>query len=210
MRILMLSWEFPPHVVGGLGKHVADLAPVLAGQPTAAGPITIDLVTPRRGDGDEVERISEWLTVHRVAIPPLDPLDHYNSVISNNHFLVDAAALLGDAQPYDLIHVHDWLVIRAGIALKERWKTPLLTTMHATERGRHRGYTPGETSYQIDRTEWQGCYDAWRVVACSQFMNRELHDYFDLPADKVVVIPNGITVPSDVFCPLEELYALRR
>ena len=153
MRVLMLSWEYPPHIVGGLGKHVAELAPALAGQPTANGPIEIDLVTPRKSSSPAVERVSEWLTVHRVDMPALDPLDHYNSVISSNRFLVDAAAALGDVQAYELIHVHDWLVIKAGVELKERWKTPLLTTMHATERGRHRGYTPGETSYQIDRTE---------------------------------------------------------
>jgi glycosyltransferase involved in cell wall biosynthesis len=209
MRVLMLSWEFPPHVVGGLGKHVTDLAPVLAGQLTAFGPIAIDLVTPRRSDSRAIEQVTEFLTVHRVDAPPLDPQDHYNSVISNNHFLVDAAALLGDAQPYDLIHGHDWLVTKAGVALKERWKTPLLTTMHATERGRHRGYTPGETSHQIDRTEWLGCYESWRVIACSQFMNRELQEYFHLPADKVVVIPNGIEAPSEFFCPAQELNDLR-
>jgi glycogen(starch) synthase len=208
MRVLMLSWEFPPYVVGGLGRHVAELAPALAGQMTACGPITIDLVAPRKFEGEPVEQLSEFLTVHRVDVPPLDPQDHYNSVISSNHFLADAAAPLADAQPYDLIHVHDWLVTRAGVALKERWKAPLLTTMHATERGRHRGYTPDETSHQIDRTEWLGCYEAWRVVACSQFMSRELQDYFHLPADKVVVIPNGIEVPDEFYCPVPELDTL--
>lgn len=210
MRVLMLSWEFPPHVVGGLGRHVAELAPALAGQPTAAGPIQIDLVTPRKSDSPNVERVSEWLTVHRVDMPALDPLDNYNSVISSNYFLADGAAILGDLSAYDLIHVHDWLVIKAGAALKERWKTPLLTTMHATERGRHRGYTPGDVSYKIDRTEWQGCYEAWRVIACSQFMHRELQDYFELPADKIVVIPNGITVPPADACSEQELAGLRR
>ena len=28
----MLSWEYPPHIVGGLGRHVADLLPSLAAQ----------------------------------------------------------------------------------------------------------------------------------------------------------------------------------
>src|SRR5437879_6297884 len=32
MRILMLSWEYPPVVVGGLGRHVHALARKLAGQ----------------------------------------------------------------------------------------------------------------------------------------------------------------------------------
>jgi glycosyltransferase involved in cell wall biosynthesis len=210
MRVLMFSWEFPPHVVGGLGKHVTELVPELAGQLTASGPIEIDLVTPRYNGGVPVERVSESLTVHRVDVPPLDPQDNYNSVISSNHFLVDAAAKFGDATPYDLIHVHDWLVTKAGIMLKERWKAPLLTTIHATERGRHRGHTPGETSYQIDRMEWSSCFEAWRVIACSQFMSHELQDYFELPPAKVVVIPNGIAVPDESFCSEEELEDLRR
>ncbi len=209
MRVLMLSWEFPPHVVGGLGKHVTELAPVLAGQATAEGPIAIDLVTPHYNGGAGVEKVSEFLTVYRVDVPPLDPQDNFNSVISSNHFLQEAALPLGDAAPYDLIHVHDWLVSKAGIALKERWKTPLLTTVHATERGRHRGYTPGETSYQIDRTEWLSCYEAWRVIACSQFMQRELQEYFELPANKVAVIPNGVAPLAEDACPSDELAAVR-
>jgi len=209
MRVLMFSWEFPPHVVGGLGKHVAELAPALAGQITADGPIEIDLFTPRYHGGAETEEFSDCLTVHRVDAPPLDPQDNYNSVVSSNHFLIDAAERVGNAKPYDLIHVHDWLVSKAGVVLKERWKAPLLTTIHATERGRHRGHTPGDTSYQIDRMEWLSCFEAWRVIACSQFMQRELQDYFELPFDKVVVIPNGITMPDDSACTLAELDKLR-
>lgn len=210
MRVLMFSWEFPPHVVGGLGKHVAELAPALAGKITADGPIEIDLFTPRYHGGAATEEFSDCLTVHRVDVPPLDPQDNYNSVVSSNHSLIDAAERVGNVKPYDLIHVHDWLVSKAGVVLKERWKTPLLTTIHATERGRHRGHTPGDTSYQIDRMEWLSCFEAWRVIACSQFMQRELQDYFELPFDKVVVIPNGITMPDDSTCTLEELDKLRR
>jgi glycosyltransferase involved in cell wall biosynthesis len=209
MRVLMLSWEFPPHVVGGLGKHVTDLAPALAGQRTDEGPIEIDLVTPRYNGGPSVEQVSEYLTVYRIDSPPLDPQDNYNSVISSNHFLVESAAQYGDARPYDLIHVHDWLVTKAGVVLKDRWRTPLLTTIHATERGRHSGHTPGETSYLIDRMEWLSCFEAWRVVACSQFMCRELQEYFELPNDKVAVIPNGITLPEESFCSLDDLEDLR-
>lgn len=196
MRILMFSWEFPPHTVGGLGKHVAELAPALAGQPTKYGPISIDLYTPRNNGGDPVEQVCEHLTVHRVEAPPLDPQDNYNSVISCNHFLSDAAMAAEVENPHDLVHVHDWLVTRAGVKLKQEWKLPLIITMHATERGRHRGYTPGEASYQIDRTEWLGCFEAWRVIACSRFMRHELEQYFELPHEKVTVIPNGVQIPD--------------
>lgn len=210
MRILMFSWEFPPHIVGGLGRHVAELAPELGGQVMAAGPLRIDIVTPRSAGGLDRELLSEFVTVHRVDTPPLDPQDNFNSVVSSNFLLAEHAGFLGDAEPYDLIHVHDWLVAKAGLTLKHRWKIPLITTIHATERGRHRGFTPGEASHQIDRMEWLSCFESWRVIACSQFMSHELQEYFDLPADKISVIPNGVNVASSAGCSEEEIAALRR
>ena len=72
MRVLTLSWEYPPHMVGGIGKHVADLLPLLAGSPVADGPLTIDLVTPRYGDGAPLEQLNEHLTIHRVDMPAVD------------------------------------------------------------------------------------------------------------------------------------------
>ena len=42
MRVLMLSWEYPPNIVGGLGQHVNALAPALAERG-----IEVHLVTPR-------------------------------------------------------------------------------------------------------------------------------------------------------------------
>ncbi len=210
MRALMVSWEFPPYVVGGLGKHVAELAPALGGQMTADGPLFIDLFTPRYAGGATEEQVTEFLRVYRVDIPPLDPQDNYNSVVSSNHFLADFAAKIGEERSYDIIHVHDWLATKAGVLLKERWRTPLITTMHATERGRNRGYTPDEASYQIDRMEWLGCFEAWRVIACSQFMKAELHNYFELPLNKITVIPNGIHLSPPDACAAAELAALRQ
>ncbi len=84
MRVLMFSWEFPPHVVGGLGKHVTELVPALGGLPLSDGPLYIDLVTPRSNGGMWEEALSEYVTIFRVDIPPLDPQDNYNSVVSGN------------------------------------------------------------------------------------------------------------------------------
>jgi len=210
MRVLMFSWEYPPHVVGGLGKHVAELTTALGGQITSDGPVHVDVFTPRNSGGEYKEVVSEFVTIYRVDVPPLDPTDNFNSVVSSNLFLAEAAGPIGDEYPYDIIHVHDWLVSKAGVTLKLRWKTPLITTIHATERGRHRGYVPGESSHQIDRMEWLSCFEAWRIIACSQFMGRELQDYFDVPANKITVIPNGINLRDSQECRNDNLTALRK
>ena len=57
MRVLMLSWEYPPYIVGGLGRHVAEIAPALV----QAG-IEVHLVTPRWAGGAPQEE-STGLTV---------------------------------------------------------------------------------------------------------------------------------------------------
>jgi glycogen synthase len=194
MRVLMISWEYPPHVVGGIGRHVAELAPALAGLVTERGPLQLDVVTPRYTGGPAVEQLAPNLTVYRVETPPMDVRDLYNSVIANNSTFVTAAEELALDRRYDLIHIHEWQTGSAGITLKHRWRIPLIATVHGTERGRHQGHIPSNTSHQINELEWQICYEAWRVIVCSNYMHQELHNYFGAPFDKLDVIFNGIQV----------------
>ncbi len=210
MRVLALSWEYPLHVVGGIGKHVADLLPLLAGSALADGPLIVDLVTPHYGEGAAVEQVNAYLTIHRVDMPPVDVLDHYNSVIANNAYFVRYAEKLAQEHTYDLIHMHEWLTGAAGIRLKQGWKVPLLATIHGTERGRHQGYLPSHTSQQINQLEWEICFEAWWVIVCSGFMCEELQHYFAAPADKIAIIPNGVNLPLVDDCRDEELQTLRQ
>ena len=159
-----------------------------------SSPFHLDLLTPHAGNAPEMEKLSEAVTVYRVATPAVDPLDLFNSVIDNNRFLVDKARELHSRTPYSLIHVHEWLTASAGIELKHDWKVPLLVTVHATERGRHRSHLPNVTSRQINQVEWHACYEAWRIIVCSSYMAAELSRYFEVPLDKVSVIPNGVDV----------------
>jgi glycogen(starch) synthase len=210
MRILMISWEFPPNSVGGIGRHVAELTPVLAGQAATDGPVYIDLLTPHYAGGAAVEQVTPYLTVYRIEMPPMDVRDLYNSVIANNNCFIEAASELAHDHRYDLIHSHEWLTGMAGIALKHRWKTPLIATIHATERGRHQGYIPSNTSAQIDQLEWKICYEAWRVIVCSHYMRQELNNFFGTPDDKLAVIINGINAAHYANCPPATLAELRR
>jgi glycosyltransferase involved in cell wall biosynthesis len=208
MRILMLSWEYPPHVVGGLGAHVAELVPALARMG-----VEIHLVTPRWKGGDLEETVtgekmatkrapkplrislatSSCATVYRSQIPRHLTNDFFVDAQETNVNLEKQAELLWrKLGGFDLIHVHDWLAGFAGVNLKRVHKTPLLATIHATERGRGRGSLGGETSQAINNTEWWLTYEAWRVICTSQFMASEAKNYFQTPPDKIDIIPNGV------------------
>jgi glycogen(starch) synthase len=187
MRILMFSWEYPPHVVGGLGKHVAELLPPLGSLPG----MDLHLVTPRWGEGQPLERVGQ-ATIHRVG-PLVVEGDFYTGAWQTNVRLEEYAhRLWQQAGPFDLVHVHDWLAAFVGAAFKRNYRVPLLSTIHATERGRGRGHLGSDQARAIHSVEWWLAYESWRVIACSEYMRDEIADYFQCPRDKIDVIPNGV------------------
>jgi glycogen(starch) synthase len=187
MRILMFSWEYPPHVVGGLGKHAAELVPPLG---NLAG-LDLHLVAPRWSGGESREQVG-GATVHRVE-PPITEGDFYTGAWQTNLRLEEYAQRLWEEDgPFDLIHVHDWLVAFAGAALKRDYRAPLLSTIHATERGRGRGTLSSDQARAIHHVEWWLAYESWRVIACSEHMRDEIAEYFGCPQDKIDIVPNGV------------------
>ena len=193
MRILMLSWEYPPHVVGGLGNHVAEIVPALADLG-----VEIHLVTPRWNGGAAVEEV-QGAKIYRVDPPDVSSVDFYEAAQETNRLLeAQGLTIAREVGGVDLIHAHDWLVAFAGIALKHALKTPLLSTIHATELGRNRGELHSPIQNAISHTEWVLVYESWRVICCSYYMAQEVRQFFGCPTDKIDVIPNGIvTTPFD-------------
>ncbi len=209
MRILMFSWEYPPHLVGGLGKHVAELLPPLSNQ----AEVDLHLVTPRWSGGAEREQVGQ-ATVHRVD-PRITDGDLYATAWQTNLRLEEyACALWRESGPFDLVHVHDWLVGFVGAALKRHYKVPLVSTIHATERGRGRGYLQNDLSRAINHVEWWLTYESWRVIACSNYMADEISRFFQCPRNKIDVIPNGIEtehfdqLEGEELTPFRNMYAL--
>jgi glycogen(starch) synthase len=187
MRVMMLSWEYPPHTVGGLGRHVAELVPALVKHG-----INLHVVTPRRAGGEHLEERG-LLSVHRVD-PPIAPMpDFYTGARQTNIGLEEAGGLLCQDQRIDLIHNHDWLTAFSAASLKRSFKVPLVSTIHATEMGRARGILASDHQRAIHSAEWRLTYESWRVIACSDYMAGEIATFFQTPRDKIDVIPNGVT-----------------
>jgi glycogen synthase len=206
MRVLHIAWEYPPHIIGGLGRHVVDLTQALVG-------VGVDpsVITPLMRGGAPDEHVAPGITVRR-AIPPMMEEFEFFSFVQQTAVHLERAALTlaSETGPFDLIHAHDWLGATAGIGLKHRWRVPLIATIHATERGRGRGTLHGHNAQQINDLEWHLTYEAWRVIVCSAFMVGQLQDYFQLPDDKIDLVPNGVEVRPDPFADATERQAFRR
>ena len=119
-RVLILSWEYPPVIEGGLARHVRKLAEALARQG-----VTVDVLT--RGTGRRRRRALQrtagcgGVNVHRVREPswPRDLNRFVAWVERMNEDMLAAGEALAPRHSYDLIHGHDWLVAQASAALAD-------------------------------------------------------------------------------------------
>jgi glycogen(starch) synthase len=193
LRVMILSWEYPPRIIGGLGRHVYHLATSLASEG-----VKVHVVTKDYPGAPEYEE-SEGVHIYRVVSYPPDITqeDWVPWTLQFNVALLEkAVAVANDLKNINVIHAHDWLVAHAAASLKHAYRIPLVATIHATEYGRHQGHLPGPMNKLIHQIEWWLTFESVRTICCSQYMMEQITNIFELPPDKVDVIPNGIDSES--------------
>lgn len=186
MKILMLSWEYPPKNVGGLSNHVYYLSHALSNMGHE-----IHVITCEEGTAP-VEENDKGVFVHRVTPYKIDTNDFTKWVMQLNFAMIEEATRLIMAKgKFHMIHAHDWLSAYSAKSLKWSFKIPMVCTIHATEYGRNGGIRTDMQRY-ISSTEWLLTYESWKTVACSNYMRHQVSDLFAVPWEKIWVIPNGV------------------
>jgi 1,4-alpha-glucan branching enzyme len=185
LKVLMLSWEFPPKTVGGLARHVNDLSRALAriGE-------NIHVITCPVEGADDYQLVG-GVHVHRVSSLELTSADFMEWVEQLNKAMVKKAADLMNRETFDIIHAHDWLVQDAAIQLSLDSRLPLTATIHATEYGRNRGIH-NDIQRRIYNLEARLVKSADAVICCSNYMVQEITRLFGVTRKKLFLIPNGV------------------
>ncbi len=229
MKVLFVSWEYPPVVVGGLGRHVHHLATEMA----AAGHDVV--VLTRRPSGTDAvthpttDTVVEGVRVLAVAEDPPEfefGQDMMAWTLAMGHAFVRAGLRIlhggagsgtsGSRWVPEVVHAHDWLVAHPAIALAEFFDVPLVSTIHATEAGRHSGWVSGRTNRQVHSVEWWLVSESDALITCSASMRDEVNRLFGYDATDITVIHNGIDIRTWPFAerartsgPAELLFAGR-
>ena len=199
----MLSWEYPPRVVGGIARVVGELSKRLAKEGH-----DVTVVTYREGNMPYFKKEKSGVKVYCVDNYMINPNNFIEWIMQLNFDMVSKVnELILKGEKFDVVHAHDWLVAYAAKTIKESTNIPLTATIHATESGRNSGINT-DTQRYINDTEWMLTYEANRVIVNSNFMKSEVQRLFGLDYNKVDVIPNGIDL--DKFDGIVRNYEFRR
>ena len=202
MKILMLTWEYPPRVVGGIARVVHDLSKRLIKDGH-----DVTVVTYKEGNVPYFED-DKGVKVYRVDNYMINPNNFIDWIMQLNFNLISKATeLISKEGKFDVIHAHDWLVAYAAKSLKNSFDIPIVATIHATEAGRNSGIHD-ETQRYINDTEWMLTYEANEVIVNSNYMKNELQRNFGLPFEKINVVPNGVNLT--MYSGIEKDYDFRR
>jgi glycosyltransferase involved in cell wall biosynthesis len=182
----MLSWEFPPRIIGGISSHVHDLSMALTRRN-----VTVHVVTCDFPGAPEYEQI-DGVTVHRFNSKIPSP-SFLGWIFSMNQAMAETAidVINDNDEEIDVIHAHDWLVSEAAVKVGHAFSKPLVSTIHATEMGR-RGGIHNDYQRTINEVERHLINQSSEVICCSNYMADQVSSAFNIQSDRLHVIPNGV------------------
>ncbi|MCW4001314.1 MAG: glycosyltransferase [Candidatus Bathyarchaeota archaeon] len=183
MRAIVLSWEYPPRVVGQLSGYVKSLTTQLAAEEVEVSVVTYD-------DHDTGETIEpSGVQAIRVSNPVKTHIGVLTWVLTLNQEVERAAANVyyGANGKIDVIDVFDWHFIPAAVTLKNGLGIPFIYSVESLED--HRSPT-ANSSYNlaIKSIEWLGFYEAKMAMVKSEWMKEEVMRIYKVPAEKIAVI----------------------
>ncbi len=213
MRVLMFGWEFPPFNSGGLGVACYGLTKSLSAQGAE-----ITFVVPKAVDADYKFLKLIAANLGRVKLRGIKSIIHgYVTSEEYSQTLLKAkgssaqsriygenlmeeverysqrAAEIAEEEPHDVIHAHDWLAFKAGMAAKRVSGKPLVVHVHSTEFDRTGGNGVNQRVYEIERA---GMHAADAIVAVSNYTKEKIVRHYGISAGKIHVVHNAIDSES--------------
>jgi glycosyltransferase involved in cell wall biosynthesis len=219
IKTLMLGWEFPPYISGGLGTACYGLTKAMG----RLG-MEVTFLLPREGvvrlaGNPETILESGFPHVRLRAVPSsLIPYGRFGNPRSTQRATAEEHAKesvggpapygpniceevhryamrvmkIAESEQFDVIHAHDWMTFPAGIALAAHSGKPLVVQIHSTEFDRS-GELVNQYVYDIER---HGMHAAARVITVSNYTRNIVIHRYSVPPEKVDVVYNGIEFPE--------------
>lgn len=110
------------------------------------------------------------------------------SLLAEIHNFSVVSEYIAKQETYDVIHAHDWLTFKSGIAAKKQLNIPLFVHVHATEFDR----SGGAINQDIYQMEKDGMENADCVITVSNHTRKTVIEKYHISEDKVITVYNAI------------------
>jgi len=241
-NVLMISWEYPPRITGGLGvaskglavaltklgNSVFMLLPKLTGkEEEIPGIHLIDFKKTRHLlSEDEIQELavktskfkyyaeqistygqfgetpssfflkvsSAWHDLlknisHKLILKEDFLTGNYsNRVYDEINIFATWAAMISKKLDFDIIHAHDWMTYKAGLAIAKISKKPVICHVHSTEFDRS-GDKVNQYVFDIENNAF---HSANMNIAVSEFTKNILIRRYSVQPDKIKTVHNGV------------------
>ncbi len=186
MRIAMLSSESLHSISsGGLGVHVTELAAGLQRRGH-----DLHVITRRKEDQnyyDCIDGVHYHRVDHGLSENDVECMDFMCKAMA--HRFHEVTSMIGK---FEIVHAHDWLTANAMKYAMDGFGTPGVLTMHSTEYGRDGNVFYEGFARWVRDAEAAGCHNASVVIAVSHFLADELRRIYQVPNEKIHIVPNGV------------------
>jgi 1,4-alpha-glucan branching enzyme len=194
MRVVILSWEYPPRIVGQLAGYVKKLAAQLVKNKVEVYVVTYhDFLTGGHDDSDGVKTILVTNPVHThigVLTWVLTLNQEVERVAANVYYDV--------GKQVELIDIYDWHFIPAAVTLKKAMNLPFIYSVESLEEHRSHGAN-SPFNMAIKSIEWLGMHETKRLIVKSEWMRDEVIRLYKVPAEKITVIkPDSASWIDDI------------
>lgn len=184
---------------GGMNVYIAETSKRLAERN-----VEVDIFT-RATSPDIPPKVEAFpgVTVHHIEAGPYGGLS--KNELPGQLCAVTAGVMRQEAKlpegAYDLVHSHYWLSGQVGWLASEKWRVPLVHTMHTMAKVKNLALAEGDTPEPTVRVigEEQVVRAATRLVANTHRESAELIELYDADAQRVDVIHPGVDL--DIFNP---------
>lgn len=187
MKITLLTNEYPPHIYGGAGVHVEYLTRELSSLNDGINDISVLCFGDQKSDSDNFR--VEGINLN-FSFPYRN--DRHRKLLGT---LFRNIMMVGSVKGADIVHCHTWYTHLAGCLVKQMFRVPLVITVHSLEPQRPWKEEQMGSAYRastwMERTALE---NADGVIAVSESMRLAIHELYDIPFEKIRMIPNGIDV----------------
>lgn len=170
LHVLVLCWEYPPLISGGLGIACKGLCDALVSRQD----VSVQVAMPGASNNPGAAALT-------------CSYDNSQGLVAKTAEFARAISRWYPHRGVGIVHSHDWLTFSAALQLHRDHGVPFVAHIHSLEVDR----APHAPSPQIVRIEQEAFERASRIVAVSNFTKQRIVRAFGVNPSKISVVYNG-------------------